>query len=124
MEAIKKELPLPHPLRELITKRFADENLNNEKLVLHSLEKTKTNSQTLASRERRTYLKAIGILITLLMDEKKIPATRGQKPSASQLAQIMLEKAENLGLNTEGLKSIDRKITEALELLAEETSAL
>lgn len=121
-EAIKKELPLPQSLRQLITQRFADENLHNEKST-PTLE-TKTNNQTLANRERRTYLKAIGILITLLMDGKKIPATRGQKPSASQVAQMMLEKAESLGMDDEGLKSIDRKITEALALLAEEAATL
>jgi hypothetical protein len=29
----------------------------------------------------------------------------------------MLDKAENLGINPEGIKSIDRKITEAIELI-------
>lgn len=36
-EAIKKDLPLPQPLRELITQRFADENQYHEKTTSHPL---------------------------------------------------------------------------------------
>jgi hypothetical protein len=90
MEAIKKELPLPQPLRELIIKHFADEDPSNKS----SSPSEKKLNRPLASRELRTYLKAIGILVTLLMDGKKIPASRGQKPSASQVAQIMLQKRQ------------------------------
>lgn len=64
-------------------------------------------------------------MVKLLLDTDlgKRAYVRGQKPSAFQITQLLLEKAEALGMETEGLKSMDRKITEALELLAEESLA-
>jgi len=75
-----------------------------------------------SSSERRAFLKAIGVLVKLLLDSNlgNRVCICGQKPSAFQIAQLLLEKAESLRMETEGLKSMDRKITEALELLAKE----
>ena len=38
-----------------------------------------------------------------------------------QIAQTILEKAQQMGLPTQGLKSLDRKITEAMALLEAES---
>ena len=37
-----------------------------------------------------------------------------------QIMQTIIEKAQKRGINTQGLKSLDRKITEALALLEAE----
>lgn len=79
--------------------------------------------QSLLSRERKNLLKAIGILVHLLTDQKERSLrSHDKKPrlSALQISQMMIEKAEHLGVEIEGLKSFDRKITETLELLQEE----
>lgn len=121
-EAIKKELKIPPKLQKYVIERHqrlievaAKEEKNNSSIG----EKTDKQDQSLSTRERRTFLKAIGILINLYLDKTN---RSDKKISASQIAQIMLGKAEVIGLNVDGLKSMDRKITEALELIAEESS--
>jgi len=124
-EAIEKALPFPQPLYELVSARFARQNQGLTKNVgSHASASSSEAKQQFSVRERRTFLKSIGILVQLLLDSnlaKKL-CTHGKKPSAFQIMQLMLEKAEALGMEAEGLKSIDRKITEALKLLAEESS--
>jgi hypothetical protein len=67
-------------------------------------------------------LKAIGILVRLHFDEKtKSPRfNRNNKLNAFQISQTLLEKALEIGIETEGLKSLDRKIKESLDLLETE----
>lgn len=45
------------------------------------------------------------------------------KLSSLQIAQLMLDKVEELGIKADGIKSFDRKITEAIQLIDEETPA-
>jgi len=121
-EAANKELPLPKQLYGFVMERFGGTALLTTKST--TPEKVSVVSdQPLSTRERRAFLKAIGVLVKLLLDSNlgSRVCVRGQKPSAFQIAQLILEKAESLGMETEGLKSMDRKITEALELLAEES---
>ncbi len=124
-EAIEKALPFPQPLYELVSARFARQNQSLTKnAASHPSASSPEAEQQLSVRERQTFLKSIGILVKLLLDSnlaKKL-CTHGKKPSAFQIMQLMLEKAEALGMEAEGLKSIDRKITEALKLLGEESS--
>ncbi len=137
-EARKKDLPVPAKLLKLVRQRMKREE--NEKIELEKIEKQQQEliaqreeknadnnkkslpEQSLSSRERKNLLKAIGVLVNVLMDEraKSKHSNRGAKLSALQISQMMLEKAEHLGIEIEGLKSFDRKITEALELLQEE----
>jgi hypothetical protein len=57
----------------------------------------------------------------LLISEKSSPLyQRSKKPNAFQIAQVIIEKARSLGIDSGGLKSIDRKITEALKIIEEE----
>lgn len=121
-EAVDKELPLPKQLHDLVSTRFAAKKKTAKKDTSTS-DPLENNNQPLSTRERRTFLKGVGILVKLLLDSnlsKKI-CSQGQKPSALQIAQLMLDKAEEIGMELEGLKSMDRKITEALALLAEES---
>lgn len=118
-EAISKDLSFPEALLAAVQARNPNEK------IFDRVEKptAKTNEQ-LSNRERRNLLRAIGLLVTLYIDEKNKPTLRREsfKPSASQLAQRLIEKAEYLGIETEGIKSVDRKITEALQLLEDETN--
>lgn len=77
----------------------------------------------LASRERRNLLKTIGIFVKIFIAEKEHSPKyhRGDKINASQISKMLIEKAESLGIETEGLKSLDRKITAALDILDEES---
>lgn len=81
--------------------------------------------QSLATRERRNLLKAIGLLVQMLFIEKNASPRyqRGDKINAFQVAQTIIEKAQSLGMEIDGLKSLDRKITAALALLEEEIAA-
>ena len=122
-EARLKNLPFPAPLRKLIQKRFEIEmefkNLVHPKTHIEHVGNPKITS--VASRERNNYLKAIGLLAALLIDEKIKSSKNPQlRLSASQIARLIVEKAEVLELDASGLKSIDRKITEAVELLNQE----
>jgi hypothetical protein len=121
-EAINKELSPPKELCDLAIKRFG--NTNSSTVTNSSSEKViDANEEPLSTRERRAFLKAIGLLVKLLLESnlKNRLCVRGEKPSAFQITQLILEKADSLGMEPEGLKSMDRKITEALELLAEES---
>lgn len=135
-EAKHKNLPIPTRLLKFVAKRYERElALKKEHEEQEKLEQQKhaiSNDQTiqeqnsapasLTSRERKNLMKAIGVLVNVLMDEKMKSQRSGQKAkiSALQISQMMLDKAQELGIEIEGLKSFDRKITEALDLLQEE----
>lgn len=137
VEAKKKDLPLPLKLTKFVAQRFDQERKDREEF--QKLEKQNEiqassgqkdippqslppQEPPLSSRERKNLLKAIGVLVNLLIDEKakSTRSSRGTKVSALQISQMMLDKAQELEIEIEGLKSFDRKITEALELLKEE----
>lgn len=121
VEVLDKNLRMPAVLKKLLHKRYEKECEKHRKT-----EEQNTNSrqeQTLANRERNNYLKSIGLLVSLLIDEKiKSSRNPNLKVSASQLTKLIVEKAEDLGLETSGLKSFDRKITEAVELINQEAN--
>lgn len=127
-EAKTKSLPCPPDLHKLIAQRYAIETeLKKEDVPVEnqdsiSPKEKATQEQPLISRERKNLLKAVGILVKLLIDEKEksTRSNHGTKISALQILQLMLDKADALGVEIEGLKSFDRKITESLELLDEE----
>lgn len=80
------------------------------------------NPKELSTRERRSLLKSIGIMALLLSEDSKRSSQfkLNNRPNAFQIAEAVLTKADALGISPEGLKSLDRKIKEALELIAEE----
>lgn len=130
-EAKAKDLPIPKALFNVVKEHYVREQERKEGLEKEEKEAEKIQhknekvNESFSTRERHNFLKAIGLLIKLLIDEKdkSTRANRVIKLSASQISQMMLEKAEYLGMENEGIKSFDRKITEALELIEEETTA-
>lgn len=124
-EAIKKDLPLPKALYEAIAKlseyrRLEKENSTNGPKEIDEIKNIK---QDLSTRERRNFLKTIGILVRLYFDKKSNFNRGDNKLNAFKISQTILDKAQEIGLEAEGLKSLDRKITEALELLDEEVES-
>lgn len=122
VEVLEKNLRIPAPLKKLLMKRLEQEKVRLRKL---DEDKNKNNNQeqALVNRERNNYLKSIGLLIALLVDEKvKSSRNPDLKLSASQIARLIVEKAEFLGMETSGLKSFDRKISEAVELINQEAN--
>lgn len=124
--AKEKNLPVPEKLNTCLEELF---KLKKEKQQLSSPKTfpikeaiAQENNKDFSVRERHTLLKAIGLFITLLADDpkhaKKI-IIKG-RINASQVMQILSEKAYSLDINPQGIKSFDRKINEAMELLEEE----
>lgn len=117
---------IPATLRRLVQKRVEHEHQERrqyeDSIKQNAIQPEKDPNQLLSSRERKNLLKAIGVLVKLLMDEKNksLRPAREVKISSLQISQMMIDKANDLGIEIEGLKSFDRKITEALELLTEE----
>lgn len=133
--AVKKNLKVPKVLFRLVSATPEYQQIEREvnELVMTANSyspsenklseiKSQKENQWLTTRERRTFLKAMGLLIRLHFDDKKLTPrySRGGKLNAYQIAQDILDKAQELGVEIEGLKSLDRKISEALELLDEE----
>lgn len=132
--AIQKKLPLPKRLRKTVIERFQRENQaqmmgieiptvlapyiselapTQQKMIQY------TRTLGFTARERKNLLRSLGIVIRLWVgDEKRSPRYwYAHHLNASQIAQMILEQAQQMGLPTQGLKSLDRKITEAMMLL-------
>ncbi len=130
--AIQKKLPLSKRLRKLVVQRFYRENRmegrhREMRKVLDPYvpplkpAPTKIVQRTFGftARERKNLLRSLGIVVRLLFgDENTSPRYwYANQFNAYQAAQTILEKAQKIGISTKGLKSLDRKITEALALL-------
>ena len=133
--AIHHQLPLSKRLRKLVVERFHRENqlkkngmgitkLFTPYLPVIQPSPPKIISRTLGftARERKNLLRTLGILIRLLFgDEQSSPRHwYAHQLNAYQTAQTILEKAQRMGISIQGLKSLDRKITEAMAILAAE----
>ncbi len=121
-----KDLPFPPEITKYLEARRKREQENpHRSRFLNSIPQEmevapeKNKEASAHSRERRNLLKTIAIIVLLLEEnEKKYSKLKhNENLSASQLKDIILEKAEHLNIETDGLKSIDRKITEALAIL-------
>jgi hypothetical protein len=79
-------------------------------------------NKDISTRERRNFLKQMGLMIHVLMDARhpRYQFTLSDRANAYSIAQAMLDKAKELTVETDGLKSCNRKIAEALEFLEEE----
>jgi hypothetical protein len=124
-----KDLPFPQEIAECLNARRKREQINphpshsiNAMLQEMELPPEKNKEVSAHSRERRNSLKIIGILVLLLEKNKKKTSKlkHNESLSASQIKDIILEKAEHFNIETDGLKSIDRKIAEAMALLRDE----
>jgi hypothetical protein len=73
----------------------------------------------LVTRERNTFLKVVG-LMTHMLTKRSPRFIINDRPNAYQIMQAILEQADNMGVDANGLKSIDRKIKEAVEFLEQE----
>lgn len=113
----KKELPIPKALKTLLETRF-QRKIEAEQAAIAK----HPSNREISTRERRNFLKQMGLLVRVLMDAKhpRYQFLLSERANAYTIAQAMLDKAKQLGLETNGLKSANRKITEALELLQEE----
>lgn len=134
--AIQKKLPLPKRLRKLVMMRFHREN----QLKQHSLEVQAVllpyttdfkppapptiiqRRYGFTPRERKNLLRSLGIVVRLLFSEGQGSPRYwyANHLNASQIAQTILEKAQQQGISTRRLKSLERKITQAMTLLEEE----
>ncbi len=113
-EAKIKGIPLSAALWSSIEKRHQQE-------MGEILKAVEGKDSKLITRERNNLLKGIGILISVLRDEKaKASRNLELKLSALQITRLMMDKAENLGVDVEGIKSFDRKIAEAIDLINQE----
>lgn len=130
--ALQKRLPLPKRLRKLVIARFHQENqqkqhgLDVQATLLPYATDPKPSPPTIiqrrfgfTARERKNLLRSLGIVVRLLFSEEQGSPRYwyANHLNASQIAQTILEKAQQMGIPTQGLKSLDRKITEALTLL-------
>lgn len=126
-EAINKKLPMPAVLRKAMENRYQRYKsilpvLENQMPIIKKSDDV-IQKKFLANRERRTYTKAVGLLVLIIKELKeKVSRNSDIKLSALQVAQLLTEKAQSLNIDTDGLKSFDRKITEAIELLKQETN--
>lgn len=106
---------MPDILWQSIENRYQQE-INQ---ILDSIE---GKESALITRERNNLLKGIGLLVSILLDEKEKHSKNSDiRISASQIARLMMNKAEYLGIDQEGLKSFDRKITAAVALINQDT---
>ncbi|MFT3742414.1 MAG: hypothetical protein QM752_07135 [Gammaproteobacteria bacterium] len=143
-EAINKELPIPSALLSVVKKRFEREQQKAESIQEDSnlgpvkeasspmavmdapqkiIEEPIVHESSLTTRERRNLLKTIGILVYLLIGDegKRSPRyCRGNKLNVYRIADTLTKKAQDLGLELVGLKSLNRKLSEALEMIEEE----
>lgn len=128
-EAINKNLHIPAPLRKAIEERYQRirptlPSLENQEQPITHVVEGATLEQPLANRERKSYAKGVGLLVLIIKELKeKISRNAEIKLSALQVSQMLIEKAEILGLDSSGLKSFDRKITEAIALINQEANS-
>ncbi len=112
----EKALDIPEDLlKEFVTQEEREQNFKNR------LERKKTavSSNELSTRERNVFLKAVALMAHMLV--LRTPRFQvNNRPNPHQIAQAVMEKAESMGVDTMGLKSFERKITEALIFLEEE----
>jgi hypothetical protein len=126
-EAINKNLPMPAMLRKAMEDRYKRYKsilpvLENQMPIIKKSDDV-IKKQLLANRERRTYTKAVGLFVLIIKELKeKLSRNTDIKLSASQVAQLLIDKAENLNIEIDGLKSFDRKITEAIDFIQQETN--
>lgn len=133
--ALQNKLPLSKRLRKLVIERFHRENQLKQQGVeikqvfspyasfIEPLKpKIIQHHFGFTARERKNLLRSLGILIRLLFaDEQSSPRHwYAKRLNSYQTAQTILEKAQQMGISTKGLKSLDRKITEAMAILAAE----
>lgn len=126
--AVRKNIPIPAKLSEFLAERYRQEkNLkqSNKKNIFKSSKHEQVFSASekeLTSRERHNLLKSLGIMAILLMEDSKYSQefNLNNRPNAYQIAEAVLTKAQALGVPTEGLKSLDRKLKEALMMLIDE----
>lgn len=131
--AVQKKLPLPKRLKKIIIQRLNEENQHRENesdmqallstgMPIHnesSSPKIIQRNFGFTARERKNLLRILGILVKILFNEEQ-NSSRYQyadRLNSYQIAQSILEKAKKMGLSIQGLKSLDRKITEAIAIL-------
>lgn len=113
----QKELPFPKALETLLEARFQRKFEAEQAAIARH-----PSNKDISTRERRNFLKQMGLIVNVLMDARhpRYEFLLSKRPNAYNIAQAMLDKAKQLGVETEGLKSCNRKIAEALEFLEEE----
>jgi hypothetical protein len=135
--AITQKLPLPKRLKKWVAERFHRETSSEtderdipstfapyaSAVKYHPPQPTIIQKNFgFTARERKNLLRGLGILVLLLFDDENSSPRYfyANKLNAYQIMQTIIEKAQRRGINTKGLKSLDRKITEALALLEAE----
>jgi hypothetical protein len=113
----QKELPIPKELKTLLDNRFQRKREAQQAAIA----KQPSNKDT-SARERRNFLRQMALMAHVLIDTKhpRYQFTLSERVNAYSIAQAILDKAQELNVETEGLKSCNRKIAEALRFLEEE----
>lgn len=113
----QKELPFPKALKTLLEARFQRKFEAEQAAIARH-----PSNREISTRERRNFLKQMALIVHVLMDARhpRYEFLLSERANAYSIAQAMLDKAKQLGVETNGLKSANRKIAEALELLQEE----
>ena len=116
--AIENEVPVEDLVEAVLQ---ASDPIFTLKPDYYDVDLAKNPLQLLATRERRNLLKALGIVVQLHFTTPRYQ--RAGKINAVQVTQAIIEKAQSLGMEIDGLKSLDRKITTALALIEEEIAS-
>jgi hypothetical protein len=113
----QKALSIPKALKTALETRF-QRTLEAQQAAIAR----HPSNKDISTRERRNFLKQMGLMVHVLLDAKHphYQFLLSERPNAYSIAQAMLDKAKELAVETEGLKSCNRKIAEALEFLEEE----
>lgn len=112
--AEKKGFSIPTGLKDEILKQL-DKDIEPKKSQISNPFNPICDKE-LGTRERNVFLKAVA-LMTYMLSSYFSRFEVNHRPNPHQISQAILEKAESMGVDTAGLKSFERKITEALAFL-------
>ena len=124
--ADEKKLNIPDKLRQCLHNRQKLEEEHQQPSPAEILHTEKTTAvqtdKNLSSRERRNLLKVIGLFVSILADEPKYAKEIfiNGRINASQITQILLDAAYTSNINNQGIKSLERKLNEAIDILEED----
>ena len=122
--AQSKQIHIPSALLKNIELMYADELAEIRANLNRKGKKTnKSESTDLGSRERKSWQLGLGLMIRLYAKKIGKLNQHGEvEMSSSQLQQLLLDEADKIGISLDGLKSFDRKITQTLELISDESN--
>jgi len=116
--AIEKNLTISEKLLGEFSEQQKREKQIREALIPKN--QNVKSDKAFTTRERNALLKSIAIMAIVLARLSSNFQVKG-RPNPYQIGQAVLDEAQRLGVEPDGLKSLDRKITQALEIFFEES---